>query len=117
MNRQTAPLAEPLPLSRYVAAISGRPSGSLITARRHNSTSWQEDDGTVRRDTDTYTFSDGVVIACTVELDSFEDEAACAECWITYEVLSNGVLPVAPSRKTFANTCRVDRWLACHGEQ
>ncbi|MBV8045860.1 MAG: hypothetical protein JO171_01800 [Paludibacterium sp.] len=75
---------------------------------------WRDQGFDVERETASYRFDDGVVIRRTVERDRFPSELACAECWITYEVLTQGAETVIPANKTFGNACRETFWLRYH---
>ena len=45
----------------------------------------------------------------------FPAALACAECWITYEVLASAPEnPIHPARQVFENACRESFWLAYH---
>ncbi|TDR73872.1 hypothetical protein [Paludibacterium purpuratum] len=75
---------------------------------------WQDQGFEVERAVAEYRFADGATIRRTVERDQFPSELACAECWISYEVLTHGAAQVAPAHKTFGNTCREAFWLRYH---
>lgn len=104
-------------LSTYVAAILRHP-GPLAVASETvvEKTSWMDQGFEVCREVIRYHFDHGAIIERTVERDAFPSEAACAECWITYEVITSGNAgtPIEPARKTFDNACRESFWLAYH---
>lgn len=101
-------------LSTYVAVIHRRTGPLAISGETVEESRWRDQGFEVRKEVATYRFDNGAVIRRTVEQDDFPSEAACAECWITYEVLSNGAAGVAiePTRKVFENACREAFWLA-----
>jgi hypothetical protein len=102
-------------LSAYVAAIHDKPSPLTISVKSVERSSWTDQGFEVSKEIAEYRFGNGVIIRRTVEQDDFPSETACAECWITYEVISKGPLPeIVPARKTFENTCRESFWLAYH---
>lgn len=103
-------------LFTYAGAILQRTASSAIVGRSVETSSWLDQGFEVRREATTYRFDNGVAILRTVEQDAFPGTAACAECWISYEVLSDGRLdnPVSPRRKTFENACRESFWLSYH---
>ena len=69
----------------------------------------------MRREVATWQFADGAVIRRTVEEDDFPAALACAECWITYEVLASAPEnPIHPACQVFENVCRESFWLAYH---
>ena len=103
-------------LLTYIGAIFNLPSQAVIERRDIAQSSWQEDGFEVRQEVATYYFSNGVVVRRTSEEDSFPSQAACAECWITYEVPSNGQAPVEvlPAVRRFDSRCREAFWLKFH---
>jgi len=100
-------------LFTYVSAIFQRKSLVVIECLYTETLSWQEQGFDVHKEAVTYYFNNGVIVRRTLEQDSFPSQAACAECWIIYEVLSNGTsaFAVTPSHKTFDSTCRESFWL------
>ena len=104
-------------LASYVAAILGRISNCLpLMLGQDVYVSEDEDQGVhTRRTVIVARFSDGAVIRRTVEEDDFPAALACAECWITYEVLASAPEnPIHPARQVFENACRESFWLAYH---
>ncbi len=103
-------------LSTYVAAIHQHPSPFSISNKTVDKSCWQDQDFEVCKEVTTYYFDNRAVIRRTVEQDNFPSEAICAECWITYEVISTGDtgIDINPKRKVFENTCRESFWLAYH---
>ena len=104
-------------LASYVAAIRQRRSPMCIESMTRDALSWQEDGFKVTQETVTYRFTDGATIFCTTEQDSVPvDVDICPECWITYEVVSDGHSDerITPARMTFNSTCREAFWLKCH---
>lgn len=103
-------------LATYVNAILHRPASLAVYSETIEKTSWKDQGFEVRKDVTVHRFSNGVIIQRTVEQDDFPSGLACAECWITYEVISNGDsgLAISPPRQVFENTCREAFWLAYH---
>lgn len=103
-------------LAPYVAAILQQPSPLAIADQNVEKTSWQDQGFVVTKEVADYRFANGVVARRTVEQDDFPAEQACAECWITYEVIHTGdaVAAVEPARMVFPNACRESFWLAYH---
>lgn len=103
-------------LSTYVAAIHQQASPLSISGKTVEKSSWQDQGFEVSKEITDYHFDNGAVIRRTVEQDNFPNEAACVECWITYEVISSGdtVAGINPPRKIFENACREAFWLAYH---
>jgi hypothetical protein len=99
-----------LHLAYYVRAIV---EGGLAPVSNQRE-QWHDQGFDVERSVAEYRFDDGVAIRRTIEQDQFPSELACAECWITYTVLTHGGEAVAPARKSFANTCREAYWLRYH---
>ena len=79
--------------------------------------SYRDEDIVISVQKKTYAFSDGVVIAITVEEDpGVGDSTCCARVSVLCEVLSSGEgeVPVMPARKVFDNACQLRTWLAFH---
>jgi hypothetical protein len=103
-------------LATYVAAIHRQASPLTISHEEVERTSWPDQGFEVTKEVTDYHFDNGAVIRRTVEQDNFPSDAACAECWISYEVRSAGnvVADISPARKVFENACRESFWLAYH---
>lgn len=103
-------------LSTYVSAICHRTGPLAVSGETVEKSCWQDQGFEVCREVTTYRFDNGVVIQRTIERDHFPSGMACAECWITYDVISNGNsgVEINPSRKGFENACRESFWLAYH---
>lgn len=103
-------------LFTYVSAIHQLSSPVRIARRQSQVERWPDQGFEVSKTTTTYWFDNGAVIRQTVEQDSFPSALACAECWISYEVIAqNDASPaIAPHRQVFENTCRESFWLAYH---
>ena len=103
-------------LAPYVAAILRQPSPLAIAEQTVEQMSWQDQGFVVSKEVSDYRFANGVVVRRTVEQDDFPAEQACAECWITYEVIATGeaIAAVEPARMVFPNACRESFWLAYH---
>ena len=104
-------------LANYVAAIRQLRSPIGIECTTRGVSMWKEDGFVVTRETVTYRFTDGAAILCTTEQDSIPAEAeVCPECWITYEVVSDGdsTERITPTRMTFDSNCREAFWLRYH---
>lgn len=115
-SARSTPAGDMTSLATYVAAIHAKPGAPTVAEKTVATSHWQDQSFDVRREVTTYRFDNAVTIRATVEQDSFPDELACAECWISYEVLSNGAsaIDVRPLRKVFENACRESFWLAYH---
>lgn len=103
-------------LFTYVSAIHQLASPVAILRQESETESWMDQGFEVAKTATTYCFDNGVVIRQTVERDAFPSELACSECWIVYEVLSQGNLAGKPfpPRQVFENTCRESFWLSYH---
>ena len=103
-------------LSTYVAAIRRKASQPAISHSSTEKSSWDDQGFVVSKEVTNYHFANGVVIRHSVEQDNFPSEVVCAECWITYEVISKGLASadITPARKVFENSCRESFWLAYH---
>jgi len=103
-------------LSIYIAAIHHRASPFAISDMTTTKSSWQDQGFEVSKEVTDYRFENGVVIRRTVEQDNFPSEAACAEIWIIYEVISKGSVEgnISPARQVFENACREAFWLSYH---
>ncbi|NTV10400.1 MAG: hypothetical protein HGA47_06445 [Zoogloea sp.] len=103
-------------LFTYAAAIHRQPAPLAIVHQTVERTSWQDQGFTVLKEVTDYYFDNDAVVRRTVEQDDFPSEAACAECWITYEVIAHGKVAagICPARQVFGNACREAFWLAYH---
>lgn len=103
-------------LATYVAAIHQRTEVLRFVLETVEKSRWQDQGFEVSREVVDYHFSNGVVVRRTVEQDDFPTDATCSECWIIYEVMSNGDFGVEihPRRQMFQNICRELFWLAYH---
>jgi hypothetical protein len=103
-------------LAEYIAAMLGRTSSQSVIDRVASTSAWQEPGFAVSIEVADYRFENGVVIRRTVEQDDQPSEQACAECWITYEVIDHGSVAtgISPARVVFQNACRESFWLAYH---
>lgn len=103
-------------LATYVGAIHNRPGTLSYTCETVAKSCREEQGFEVCEEITMYRFSDGVIIRRTVEQDKFPSDAACAECWIIYEVVSYGDsgIGIDPPRKVFENACRESFWLTYH---
>ncbi|WP_434629794.1 hypothetical protein [Chromobacterium sp. CV08] len=105
------------PLAGYARAIMGGAGADRVVAREESRSSWREQDCEVTLRECVYRFDNGVTIRRSVEVDDYPSELACAECWISYEVLALGASPgIAPPRKSFDNGCREAFWLRYHSD-
>jgi hypothetical protein len=104
-------------LITYVNAIHGHPAPVAIVERSTARDGWHDQGYDVHREDTEYVFDNGVVIRRSVEVDEFPADLACAECWITYEVVRHGAAQrVAPATQRFDNPCREAFWLRYHSE-
>lgn len=103
-------------LATYVGAIHRQAVSPSIASETVEKSCWLDQGFEVCKEVATYRFDNGVVVRRTLEQDSFPSAAACAECWITYEVIATGEagITVTPARKVFENACRESFWLAYH---
>ncbi|KAB2966460.1 hypothetical protein [Zoogloea sp.] len=102
----------------YIRAIHGKDSAVRIVCQALECSTWAEPDFEVRQEVTTYHFNNGVIVRRTLEEDSIASEAACTECWITYEVLPGSSISVnvQPSRRMFDSRCRESFWIRFHSE-
>lgn len=103
-------------LASYVKAIHAFPDGQGVILESEERTSWSDQGFEVVRDARIFRFENGARIARIIEQDDFPSELICAECWISYEVLTapDSGIAVDPPKKTFDNHCRESYWLAWH---
>lgn len=102
-------------LITYVSAIHGLESPVLIVDRSLEQDRWIDQGFEVEIEKTTYHFSNGVVICRSVEQDQFPTELACAECWISYQVIEqNSCCTVSPCAIKFDSTCREAFWIKYH---
>lgn len=103
-------------LATYVGAIHRQTGALSIASETVEKSCWPDQGFEVCQEVATYRFDNGVVVRRTLEQDTFPSAAACAECWITYEVIETGAagITVTPARKVFENACRESFWLAYH---
>ncbi|HEY8099218.1 MAG TPA: hypothetical protein VIF82_00545 [Burkholderiaceae bacterium] len=103
-------------LASYASAILQEANRASILRRETTNENWWDQGFEVHKEQTTYWFADGTVIRRTVEQDTFPDDLACAESWITYEVVQNGTphAAIEPMRKTFDNSCREAFWMRFH---
>ena len=103
-------------LALYVKVIHDFPDAAGVLVESEQRTSWPDQGFEVVRDVRIFRFENGARIAQIIEQDDFPSELACAECWISYEVLSapDSGISVDPPKKTFDNHCRESFWLAYH---
>ncbi|TJZ77684.1 hypothetical protein FAZ21_03325 [Chitiniphilus eburneus] len=101
-------------LETYVGVIHGRPGPVTVVEQVTTEHGWVDQGVTVQQMRTVYRFSNGVAIRKQVEQDLAPSELACAECWITYDVMASPLLPVRPARKRFENACREAFWMKYH---
>ncbi|EME1464172.1 MULTISPECIES: hypothetical protein [Serratia] len=63
-----------------------------------------------------YQFSNGVIILCKMESDTFQADELCRECWISYEVVHGGCHAVPPRKKQLYNRCQEACWVKMQSE-
>lgn len=99
----------------YVAAILGDNQYLTIVDRQVTDEVTEAGQGEQTYSVEqTVTFANGVVIHQSVEriVEAEPNEVTCAECWISYRVLSEPeALQVTPKSKHFINTCQQTFWL------
>lgn len=103
-------------LATFIHAIHYPDKGLQFSCETVENTSWQDQGFHVSREVNLYRFGNGVVIKRTIEEDDFPSEAACAERWTIYEVVSTGRhgRVIDPMRQSFENACREAFWLKYH---
>jgi hypothetical protein len=102
-------------LATYVCAIHHHPSSVSVQHAESTQESWMDQGFQVNTTISLYHFDNGAIIRREIEQDTFPSEQACAECWITYEVLAPGNQgPIVPICKRFGNACRESFWLNYH---
>lgn len=104
----------PEKLVSYVQAILNAPDRQIITASETQRSGWLDQGFEVTQELTVYHFCNGVVIQRSIEQDNFPDDAACAECWISYEVLVDANLNISPPKQSFSNRCRESFWVKYH---
>ncbi|PTU68749.1 MULTISPECIES: hypothetical protein [Chromobacterium] len=101
-------------LVNYVNAILDAPSPRRARLDGSSRDSWTDQGYTVVAEQSTYVFDDGAVIQRTTEQDDYPAEAACAECWIRYEVVrqpsGDTGDTIQPGHISFNNACREAFW-------
>ena len=99
-------------LVEYINAMHGAPSAATIIDTQSDLQSWLDQGYEVTRQEITCTFENSVVIRRLLEQDQFPADLACAECWISYEVLQqpSSTTPITPTRISFDNACREQFW-------
>ncbi|MCU7647078.1 hypothetical protein [Pseudomonas piscis] len=104
-------MAHPDHLVNYVNAIQGAASARTAQLESSSQDSWSEQDCTVTAEQQTFAFDDGALIKRLVEQDDYPSDLACAECWITYEVVRQpGDKTISPAHVSFNNACREAYW-------
>ncbi len=103
-------------LSTYVSAIHRHTAPVTVLSVAEEKSCYQDQGFDVYKSVTTFHFDNGVVVRRTIEKDEFPCELACAECWITYEVVSGGEVgaDISPHRQVFENACRESFWLRYH---
>lgn len=102
-------------LVTYVGVIHGLPGPVSIVEQSVVRESWLDQGFEVQRECTDYRFDNGVHLRRVVEQDQFPSELACAECWISYEVIGHApCCQVSPAGKSFDNACREAFWLKYH---
>ncbi|MBO0213657.1 hypothetical protein J0676_09135 [Vibrio sp. Vb2880] len=102
-------------LHLYVAAMLDSTPALTIAERTTNEDTTQDDQGErLYTREQTVTFTNGVVIHQSIEqaFDVQPNDAVCAECWISYRVVSEPeTMNITPKRKHFINACQQAFWL------
>ncbi|NIF19651.1 hypothetical protein [Pantoea sp. Cy-639] len=109
-------MTQPDHLAHYVSAILGHASLRTARVEAANEQTWFDQGCRVTAEEKIYAFDDGALVKRLAEQDDFPDDAVCAECWISYEVLRqpHGKV-VTPCRVSFNNACREAYWLRYFG--
>lgn len=98
-------------LVNYVNAILGFSSPRTAYLENSNQDTWLDQGYTVTAEEKTYAFDDGAIIKRLAEQDEYPSDAACAECWIHYEVIRQPFdKTVSPCHISFNNECREAYW-------
>ncbi|MEH6473463.1 MAG: hypothetical protein V7752_19710 [Halopseudomonas sp.] len=99
-------------LFTYIEAIN-TPSKALQVVNKVETDNSYNDQGMAVASLESIlSFSNGVRLKHCVEFDQQPQAAtACAECWISYEILGPHTATITPLRKTFVNQCQQDFWL------
>ncbi|NHR05712.1 hypothetical protein HA052_10925 [Chromobacterium haemolyticum] len=98
-------------LVNYVNAILNAPSPRRARLDGSSRNRWTDQGYTVVAEQSTYVFDDGAMIQRTTEQDDYPAEAACAECWIRYEVVRQPPGDaIQPGHICFNNACREAFW-------
>jgi len=98
-------------LADYVNAIHGLAGKLAICSKESRRESWQDQGYVVSREEHCYRFEDGALIKQEIETDDFPAEAVCAECWISYTVLTQPAQSsIHPPAIHFSNACREGYW-------
>ncbi|MDW6002250.1 hypothetical protein [Vibrio mangrovi] len=106
-------------LFTYISAIR-QESGALIAGQQLYQDVTEEDGVLVENSELIVTFHNGVIMKQSIESEHQEEptDLACAECWISYEIISEPEgLRITPKRKTFINTCQEAFWLKINAVQ
>lgn len=98
-------------LFTYIKAIHDQPTSAIIVNESVKTNSYTEDGVEICEQEKIYSFHNGVIIRYLSEQDNAPSELACAECWISYEVLDARQLPIKPLRKSFHNHCQESFWM------
>lgn len=98
-------------LVNYVNAILGFSSPRTAHLESSNQETWFDQGYAVTAEEKTYAFDDGALIKRTAEQDDYPSDAACAECWIFYEVVRQPLdKAVSPCHVSFNSACREAYW-------
>lgn len=98
-------------LVNYVNAILDAPSPRRARLDSSSRDSWTDQGYMVTAEQRTYVFDDGAMIKRMTEQDDYPAEAACAECWIRYEVIRQPATgTIHPGHISFNNACREAFW-------
>ncbi|CAI8904006.1 HIPIP domain-containing protein [Pseudomonas donghuensis] len=99
-------------LANYVSAILGLSSPRIAHLEHSNQETWLDQGFTVSAEEHIYAFDDGALIKRLAEQDNFPSDAACAECWISYEIVRQPLdKTVSPCHISFNSACREAYWL------
>jgi hypothetical protein len=106
-------------LHTYIAATKGELNGVKLEASESFDKSYTDQGIVVNCIESVFHFNNGVVMKCCNEADMLEEnEQICAECWISYEVISESDdTHICPQRKTFLNHCQEAFWLKINTQQ
>lgn len=108
-------------LFHYIQAINAHDSGALISESQVSHEQSEDEWSTMVRTTQTVRFANGAVVQKIQETEqavSPNPDVVCADCWLSYEVLSDpDEGQIRPRQKQFSNLCQQAFWLKVQAAQ